>query len=157
MIENFASAELKKKYGLQPHPEGGWFAERWTSAQTVDGRALAGSICFLLDGTDVSHFHQLDCNEVWYFHEGCGMKLTVFWGGRREIHFLGNGTAGEVQVIIPKGAVFAAENWDTASYTFVSCVTVPSFRYEGFRLVHKEELLKAYPEYRADIERLAYA
>ncbi|MBQ3856905.1 MAG: cupin domain-containing protein, partial [Ruminococcus sp.] len=82
-------------------------------------------------------------------------KLTVFLEGRREIHYMGSGTAGEAQVIIPRGAVFAAENTDPSGYSFISCVTVPAFSYDGFRLVPAEELLKAFPEYRDDIIRLS--
>ena len=32
------------------------------------------------------------------------------------------------------------ENLNTEGYTFISCVTAPKFKYEGFRLVPREEL-----------------
>ena len=40
--------ELISEYGLDKHPEGGWFSESYTSADTRDGRPLSGSIYFLL-------------------------------------------------------------------------------------------------------------
>lgn len=41
---------------------------------------------------------------------------------------------------IPKGAIFSADNLAADGYTFVSCVTTPKFRYEGFRLVPESEV-----------------
>ena len=53
--------KLNKIYILQRHEEGGWYLEVYTSPFTKDGRPMAGSICFLLDGEEISHFHQIDC------------------------------------------------------------------------------------------------
>ena len=44
--------------------------------------------------------------------------------------------------VIPAGAIFAAENIDKNSYTFISCATTPRFDYKGFRLVQRAELKK---------------
>ena len=134
--------QLKEVYRLEAHPEGGWFAEVYTAPFEKEGRALAGSIYFLLDAGEQSRFHQIDCEELWFFHEGCGVKITLLQEGRREELLLGpdceNGRRAMVR--IPKDAVFSAENLDPEGYTFVSCVTVPKFRYEGFRLVPDSEL-----------------
>lgn len=46
----------------------------------------------------------------------------------------------QAMVRIPKNAIFSAENLTPDGYTFVSCVTVPKFRYDGFRLVPDSEL-----------------
>ena len=72
--------------------------------------------------------------------------------------FLGNDVnAGEhAMVVIPKGAIFAAENLVRDGFTFVSCVTTPNFTYEGFRLVNKDEIRADYPEYADEVEYLAY-
>ena len=75
-------AALKRACALLPHPEGGWFSEVYTAPFEKDGRPLAGSIYFLLDGGDVSHLHEIDCDEIWYWHEGCGLKLTMLYDGR---------------------------------------------------------------------------
>ena len=58
------SDELKEKYKLAAPPEGGWFAEVFTAPFEKDGRALAGSIYFLLDAGEKSQFHQIDCEEL---------------------------------------------------------------------------------------------
>ena len=133
---------LIEAYGLQPHEEGGHFAEVYTAPFEADGRPLAGSIYFLLDRGEVSRFHVIDCDEVWYFHEGCGMKITVAADGSREEYLLGNDVErGErAMIVIPKGCVFGAENLDPEGYSFVSCMTAPKFSYDGFRLVSEEEI-----------------
>ena len=133
---------LKEVYQLEAHPEGGWFAEVYTAPFEKEGRALAGSIYFLLDAGEQSRFHQIDCEELWYYHEGCGVRVTVLHDGRREVLLLGPDLAQgqRAMVRIPKDAIFSAENLDPEGYTFVSCATTPKFRYEGFRLVPDSEL-----------------
>ena len=149
---------LKLKYDLKPHPEGGWFSEVYTSEDEAMGRPLAGSIYFLLDAGEISHFHRIDCDELWYFHEGCGLILTVIDGSALKRLALGNdtGQGQRAMVLIPKGCIFAAENKDPKGYTFISCATAPKFCYDGFELLGKEDILAAYPEATEDILRLAF-
>ena len=149
---------LKETYDLQRHEEGGYFAEVYTSPfRQRRHRATAGSIYFLLDKEDVSHFHQLDCDEIWCYHAGCGMKITVLNDGRIEEFFLGvDAENSRATVVISAGAIFAAENIDKTSYTLVSCVTTPQFRYRGFRLITRDELKKIYPNINDELLRLAY-
>ena len=149
---------LKLKYDLKQHPEGGWFREVYTSEDEADGRPLAGSIYFLLDAGEVSHFHRIDCDELWYFHEGCGLIITVLDESGPERIALGNdtGQGQSAMVLIPKGCVFAAENKDPDGFTFISCATAPKFSYEGFELLGKEDILAIYPDAPKDILRLAF-
>lgn len=134
---------LKKTYNLMPHEEGGSFSEVYTSAEEKKGRSLAGSIYFLLDSGEVSQFHEIDCDEIWFFHEGCGMKICILAPNGDVSHiYLGNDVekGQRAMAIIPKGAIFSAVNLDDGGYTFVSCVTVPKFSYDGFRLVPADEI-----------------
>ena len=133
---------LRTEYQLQAHPEGGWFAEVFRSEAKQGERPFMGSIYFLLDGPEISHLHQIDCEEIWYYHEGCGLKITVIEGPVVRTLLLGaDASSGQkVMAVIPKDAIFAAENIDPAGYTFMSCATAPAFSYEGFRLVKKAEL-----------------
>ena len=128
-----------------------------------------GSIYFLLDGAEVSHFHQIDCEEIWYFHEGCGLRITMIHSGLdgtgalegkpqvTELLLGGDTAAGQrAMVVIPKGAIFASENLDPAGYSFVSCATAPAFSYEGFRLVRKAELKRLCAETYEQLKHLAF-
>jgi len=154
-----AAQKFKDAYNLQAHSEGGWFAEIYTAPfKQKKNRATAGSIYFLLDKGDISHFHQLDCDEIWYYHAGCGMKITVLKDEKIAELLLGIDTAQNQQpiIVVPAGAIFAAENIDKNGYTFISCATTPRFDYKGFRLVTKAELQKIYPDLPEELLRLAY-
>ena len=142
------SETLIEAYGMEKHVEGGSFTEVYTSAEEKDGRALAGSIYFLLGEGETSCFHEIDCEEIWYYHEGCGMRITVLTpDGRKEELLLGkNLDQGErAMAVVPKGAVFAAENLDETGFTFVSCVTSPKFSLNGYRIVGRDEIEEKYP------------
>ena len=148
------SAYLIEAYHMEKHPEGGFFAEAFTSAEeyvppdTKKRRALAGSIYYLLGEGETSLFHQIDCEELWYYHEGCGMRITVLTPeGDREEFLLGrNAERGErAMVAVPKGAIFAAENLEKDGFTFVYCVTVPKFSLDGYRIVDMDEIKEKYP------------
>lgn len=78
--------------------------------------------------------------------------------GKKEAVLLGNDAAAgqRAMAVIPKGAVFAAENIDPAGYTFLSCATAPAFRYAGFRLVSRAEIERDFPAGGADAARLAF-
>ena len=153
--------EIVKTLKMAAHPEGGWFVEVYTAPypyQSMAGvRPLAGSIYFLLNEKDISHFHQLDCEEAWYYHEGCGMRIYLLEedGSVKQV-LLGQDLAKgqRPMVIIPAGKIFAAENIDSGRYTLISCMTTPKFKYQGWRLVGQAELLKRSPQQQALIKRL---
>lgn len=138
------SEELIRHYKLQAHPEGGYFSEVYTAPYMYsDTRETGGSIYFLLDKEDISHFHVIDCDEVWYIHEGCGMRIYLIdENDGLSYQDLGMDiTKGEkAMVVIPKGITFAAENLDKNGYSFVSCATTPQFQYQGFKLVSEDEV-----------------
>ena len=70
----------------------------------------------------------------------CSKQLGC--AGRKETYLLGPDCeqGQRAMVRIPKDAIFSAENLAADGYTFVSCVTTPKFRYEGFRLVPDSEI-----------------
>lgn len=149
---------LKKIYKLKKHSEGGMFSEVYTSPFNKDNRALAGSIYFLLEGNEISHFHQIDCDELWFYHEGYGLKITALTEDERHEYLLGRNVENSEKqmVLIKKRTVFAAENIDKNSFTFISCVTTPKFNYDGFRLIGKNEIREKYPNIADEIDYLAY-
>ena len=155
-------AEMADALKLEKHPEGGCFAEVYTApvsfAEAGEQRPLAGSIYYLLDGTDISAFHQIDCDELWYYHEGSGMRLYVLKRDNTLAQYLlgKNLSKGERPMIrIEAGEIFAAENLEQDGYTLISCVTAQKFRYEGWRLVWQEELLARCPEEAHTLKRFS--
>ena len=150
--------KLKEIYRLTPHEEGGSFLKVYTAPFEADGRPMAGSIYFLLDRREISHFHEIDCDELWFYHAGCGMRLTLLGGGTgRELLLGPDMEKGQrAMAVIPAGTVFAAENLETDGFTFISCVTTPQFSYQGFRLVSREEVLERFPGNADDVAYLAF-
>lgn len=149
--------EIMQKFRLSGNPRSGAYSWVYTSptwtAEAVS-RPAAGSSYFLLAGSENLRFQSFDCDEVWYFHEGCGMRLTALLAdGAVRTFELGVGGAAMPMVLIPKGQIFAAENIDPAGYSFISCMTVPALETAGIRVWQREELLAKYPQAKEVIER----
>ena len=149
--------EIMQKFRLSGNPRSGAYSWVYTSptwtAEAIS-RPAAGSSYFLLAGSENLRFQSFDCDEIWYFHEGCGMRLTVLAAdGTVRTFELGVGGAAMPMVLIPKGQIFAAENVDSAGYSFISCMTIPALETAGIRVWQREELLARYPQAKEAIER----
>ena len=149
--------EIMQKFRLSGNPRSGAYSWVYTSptwtAEAIS-RPAAGSSYFLLAGSENLRFQSFDCDEVWYFHEGCGMRLTALAAdGTVRTFELGVGGAAMPMVLIPKGQIFAAENVDSAGYSFISCMTIPALETAGIRVWQREELLARYPQAKEAIER----
>ena len=149
--------EIMQKFRLSGNPQSGAYSWVYTSptwtAEAIS-RPAAGSSYFLLAGSENLRFQSFDCDEIWYFHEGCGMRLTVLGAdGTVRTFELGVGGAAMPMVLIPKGQIFAAENVDPAGYSFISCMTIPALETAGIRVWQREELLARYPQAKEVIER----
>ena len=125
--------KLIETLGLAPHPEGGWYRETFRHANPAGGRALATAILFLLDANERSHWHRLDAAELWLWHAGSPLLLSIDDGTRQDILLGGDALSGEApQVVVPAGA------WQAAAadhgWSLVSCVVTPGFEFAGFEL-----------------------
>lgn len=127
-----SAEDIIRKLELQPHPEGGWFRQTW-AGPIRDGRASGTAILFLLRAGERSHWHRVDADEIWLWHAGAPLILSL---GVTEAHDLrlGPDVLGEetVQAIVPAGWWQAARS--TGDWTLVSCTVSPGFRFEGFEL-----------------------
>lgn len=149
--------ELMQKFRLSGDPKSGAYSWIYTSptwtAEAVS-RPAAGSSYFLLAGAESLRFQSLDCDEVWYFHEGCGMKMTILLAdGTVRTFELGVQGQAMPMILLPKGQIFAAENIVPTGYSFISCMTVPALATTGIRVWQREELLLRYPQAKDLIER----
>ncbi|WP_424978347.1 cupin domain-containing protein [Leisingera sp. S232] len=119
--------------GLQPHPEGGWYKETWRAEN--EGRAAGTCIYFLLTEGEHSHWHRVDAAEIWLYHAGAPLVLSMAAtdAGPAQDHLLTPDlTKGAPQLIVPMGHWQAART--TGAYTLVSCTVSPGFQFEGFEL-----------------------
>ncbi|WP_332694999.1 cupin domain-containing protein [Halalkalibacter lacteus] len=146
---------------LEAHPEGGFFKRSFRSGEEIPSKArmLYTSIYFLLRSDDVSHFHRLQSDELWYFHAGSSLSVhMIHENGEYEEARLGlNLDKGEVpQVLVPKNAIFGSSLSEQGSFSLVGCMVSPGFEYEDFELFTQNELLKDYPQHEEIIKKLAY-
>ena len=132
--------DLIERLGLEPHPEGGWYAETWRAPSSDGGRASSTAIHFLLEAGQRSHWHRVDAAEIWLWHAGDSLDLAtaVSDSGPIESVRLGPDLAGGEQV----QHVVAPGEWQAAhpvadgihGYVLVSCVVAPGFDFAGFEL-----------------------
>lgn len=146
-----------EKLEMLPHVEGGYFKESFLSESLCNtDKKLWSSIYFLLRTGEVSHFHRLKSDELWYYH--AGESLTIYMitpEGNLITKQLGlNIENGESpQVLVPKGCIFgSAMNND--GFSLVGCMVSPAFEYKDFELFNRDELLSLYPEHQSIINKL---
>lgn len=129
-------AGLIERLGLQPHPEGGWWAQTWLGGPGPGQRPLGTAIVYLLaPGADAA-WHRVDVDEVWHFHAGAPVELRIgepATGGRPVL--LGPDVlAGQaVQHVVPAREWQAAAT--TGAWSLVGCTMAPGFSEATFELV----------------------
>lgn len=125
--------EIIAELQLTPHPEGGWYRQTWVAKNA--GRASGTCIYFLLRGGETSHWHRVDATEIWLYHAGAPLVLSMSPDdtGPAQDHLLSPDlTKGQPQLIVPEGHWQAARS--TGDYTLVSCTVSPGFQFDGFEL-----------------------
>ena len=136
MPSEMSAAAIVEMLGMKRHPEGGWYAETLRDAAPHGGRATSTAIYFLLEQGDPSNWHRLrDTVEVWHYHAGAPIELTLFEKahGRSSRRLGSDLAAGErPQAIVP------ADWWQTArslgDWTLVGCTVAPGFEFSSFEL-----------------------
>ena len=123
--------------GLQPHPEGGHYRETFRDSQNseaVSGRAASTAIYFLLRAGEISRWHRVDAAEVWHWHAGAPLRLSIAEGTeKREIRLGTDLLAGErPQAVVPARAWQQAQS--LGDWTLVGCTVAPGFEFAGFEL-----------------------
>lgn len=128
------AADIIRKLDLKPHPEGGHFRETFRDSRSDGGRAASTAILFLLKSGERSHWHRVDAVEVWHYHAGAPLALSIVDGSKEESVRLGNDLhAGEFpQAVVPARAWQAAES--LGDWTLVGCTVAPGFDLAGFEL-----------------------
>lgn len=127
--------EIVDLLDLKPHPEGGYYRETWRAAAAAGGRPAGTAIYYLLKQGEASHWHCVDADEIWHFHAGEALELSISDNGRRcETKRLGSDlAAGERPQIVVR-----ARHWQSAkpagAWSLVSCTVSPGFSFEGFEM-----------------------
>ena len=129
--------EIIETLGLEPHPEGGYFAETWRHEPASGGRGSGTAIFYLLKEGQSSGWHRIDATEIWHFYAGAPLELQLQLQSPErghQSHRLGpNLEQGErPQLIVHPGV------WQSArpcgEWTLAGCTVSPAFLFEGFEL-----------------------
>lgn len=121
---------------LRPHPEGGWYSETYRHESGTGDRGASTAIYYLLEAGDRSAWHRVkDADEVWHWHAGAPLAMTLSPDGRISTsHRLGPDlvTGQRPQLVVPAG------HWQTAKsvghWTLVGCTVAPAFQFESFEM-----------------------
>jgi predicted cupin superfamily sugar epimerase len=168
---------------MQPHPEGGYYAESFRSKQSIETeigtRCASTAIYFLLGHNDTSKFHKIKSDEVWHYYAGETLSIVELDNERKisKTTKLGpNLLNGEVlQYVVPANTWFGsylpephapgegvhvnvnipAPNPNTSSgYTLVGCTVAPGFEFQDFEMAKRDELIQEFPQAIDIINRL---
>ena len=149
---------LIARFGLEPHPEGGYFRETYRSTDAVrrhgagETRSASTAIYYLLADGAHSAWHRIQSDEVWHFYAGDRLNVYVLEAdGTLTTHRLGNALVDPdavFQAIVPVGRWFAAQCDDPAGMALVGCTVAPGFEFSEFELASVGDLLDAYPQHR---------
>ncbi|MGE5315677.1 MAG: cupin domain-containing protein [Acidobacteriota bacterium] len=161
--------EWIERLSLIPHPEGGYYREIFRSSGAIEGgalpaqyggrqRAYVTSIYFLLKSGECSRYHRLRSDELWYFHAGSPLTISIIDArtGALTQQRLGSDPAKDevLQFAVPAESWFGAEVDAPDSYALISCVVAPGFDFADFELGVRAELIRRYPAHRSSIEHL---
>ncbi|MEM7711696.1 MAG: cupin domain-containing protein [Pseudomonadota bacterium] len=117
---------------LAPHPEGGWYRQTFASEAAPGVRPASTAIYFLLRAGEASHWHRVDADEIWLWHAGAPLILSVSETDAGPAQDTTLGVDLAFQRVVPAGHWQAARA--TGDWSLVSCVVAPGFRFEGFEL-----------------------
>ena len=158
---------LIRRFGLIPHPEGGFYSETYRAPMRVlrdgspagDGtRAASTAIYYLLCDGAHSTWHRIRSDEVWHFYAGSPLEVhSIDAAGVLSTHLLGNALEyadAVFQAVVPAGHWFAARCRDPSTYAFVGCTVAPGFEFSEFEVADTAALVARYPQHRVLIEQL---
>ncbi|KWT69854.1 hypothetical protein APY04_1354 [Hyphomicrobium sulfonivorans] len=139
-MSELSAADIIRMLDLKPHPEGGHFRETFRDENTIatdDGGARAAStaIYFLLRQGEVSHWHRVDAVEIWHWHAGAPLQLSIAPpdGTITDLIVGSDLVEGErPQGIVPP--VYWQSARSLGAWTLVSCTVAPGFLFEKFEL-----------------------
>lgn len=158
---------LIERFGLRPHPEGGFFRQVYRSSAQLQHpgvpsghpatRAAGTLIYFLLAAPEFSAFHRVRwTDEIWHFYAGTPLELHLIHAdGRYEMRVLSNElTHGEPSSVVGAGTWQAARVAGGSGFSFCGCSVAPGFEFADFEMPPARELIEAHPEHRAVIRTL---
>jgi predicted cupin superfamily sugar epimerase len=161
---NAEAGHLISRLGLVPLPrEGGFFARTWTSTEKMaGGRACGSAILFLMTETDFSAIHRMGMDEIWHFHAGDPVGLTLLdpVTGSCRVVLLGPDVAGPhaPHAIVPagtwQGARLCPDTVGRRGWALFGCTVSPAWDDREFELGERDALVLEFPGHAERIRAL---
>jgi uncharacterized protein len=132
------AARVVEFLALQPHPEGGFFAQVFHDVPSDGSRGIGSSIYYLLEEGQKSAWHRIDVVEIWHWYAGAPLSLFVAPPESELLTYrLGSDFAGgqRPQAVVPRGAWMSATS--QGKWTLVGCTTFPAFSFDGWELANE--------------------
>lgn len=156
-------------FGMQPHPEGGYYAETYRSSEMIPqtglpdrfsgSRSFSTAIYFLLESHHISALHRIQSDEVWHFYAGGPLDVFVIEPSTHELTVIrlgNNPDKGEVfQAVVPAGCWFGSKPAPETAYSLVGCTVAPGFDFADFVMAKQEDMLQQFPQHQAVIKLLS--
>ncbi|TGY90488.1 cupin domain-containing protein [Marinicauda algicola] len=137
-LSGLTPEEIVERLAMQPHPEGGHYVETYRAPDGPDGRSRLTAIYFLLKAGEASAWHRVDADEVWLWHAGGPLALTISDNGEtaRALRVGPDLAGGETpQALVPANAWQKAE--PLGDWVLVSCLVAPGFQFDGFEMANE--------------------
>lgn len=147
MSKQITAEDLLARYGMSAHVENGSYLERhYLSCEP--GRPASGSMYYYVSPGEITKFHSIDCDEYWCYVAGSPLEICIIEpDGEVKFLMLGTEQGCEPLVYLKKGVKFASRHPAAETEgTFLTCITVPRFCYEGFTMFDDGEIMRNYPE-----------
>jgi predicted cupin superfamily sugar epimerase len=149
---------LIRTLNLKPHPEGGFYAETYRSAEGIaaaglplrygGARAFSTAIYYLLTADSFSALHRLKSDEIFHFYLGDPVEMLVLPPeSRGRVVNLGADLArGErPQAVVPAGAWQGARLRAGGAFALLGCTVAPGFEFADFEVGRRRDLQGRYP------------
>lgn len=147
-------ADLIERFGLIPHPEGGYYQRTYTASDDH-----FSSILFLLLRDNFSAFHRIRADEQWNWFSGDDIHIHEIDTNGNYTETILSGKTGRqhFQHVVQGGHWFASSCKGEQAYAFCGCTVIPAFHFSDFELGKREALLQQFPQHRFIIEQYTRA
>lgn len=153
--------DLVVRWGLEPHPEGGFFRETFRSAAIVEPipgltRAASTAIYFLLPAGQFSAFHRVASDEVWHHYDGDPVDLHSIdaHGAYLRVRIGRRYRDGDVPQHVVRAGVWQAAQTVGDRWALCGCTVAPGFDFADFEMPSRGDLVARFPEHRAIVQAL---
>ncbi len=154
--------QIKELLALEPHPEGGYFAQTYCASEEIplaalptrykSARAHGTAIYYLLTPETCSTFHRLQSDEIFHFYLGDPVEMVqLFPDGSGKVLQIGSDLLRGLtpQVLAPRGVWQGSRLAPGGQFALLGCTVAPGFVYEDFEIGQRAALLAAYPGFEA--------